>query len=272
MNEYPKTLFYMIDILCNEKCSKCSHWKYDSQRTFYDMNKLRNYINSIESLEEFVIVGGEPLIYRDDILEILSAIRFDIKTTIITNGVLATKEFIDVASKYNIHFVFSIDTINKEFWKFIRGKDTYDIVMKNFNYALSKLKPEQLSIQSVLSEETKDYIEEVKAWAKSIGIYHGVQDYISDGFNGNWTVLEKPEVNGNEKCYAYLNNMSIMPNGDIYTCFQQNLINDCEKPLGNIEHSKFNEIIDEDYFLNVIDKMKTCKLPCKVLKCNIEKS
>ena len=271
MGNYPKILFYMIDILCNERCSKCSHWKYNSQRTFFDVSRLTKFINSIDSIEEFDIVGGEPLIYRDDIVKLLSGIRTYIKTTIITNGVLANKEFIDNVANYNVHFVFSIDTISKDYWNFIRGKDTFDIVMRNFNYALKKLKPEQISIQSVLALETKSYIEDVKKWADSIGIYHGIQDYISDGFDGNWIALEKNQASSNEPCFAYLNNMSIMPNGDIYTCFQQNMIAGCEKPIGNINNTKYLDIINNQYFLNVIEKMKTCNLPCKVLKCNVEK-
>ena len=52
--------------------------------------------------------------------------------------------------------------------------------------------------------------------------------------------------------------------------FQQNLIVGCEKPLGNIRYDSFEDIINGDYVHEVIERMKVCQLPCKVLKCNVE--
>lgn len=60
MNNYPRTLFYLVDLLCNEKCSKCGHWKYKSQKTINDSNHIVNFVNDIKNLKELVFVGGEP--------------------------------------------------------------------------------------------------------------------------------------------------------------------------------------------------------------------
>ncbi|MCC6836977.1 MAG: SPASM domain-containing protein, partial [Bacteroidia bacterium] len=61
---------------------------------------------------------------------------------------------------------------------------------------------------------------------------------------------------------------SVVQNGDVYTCFQQNWIEGCEKPLGNLNHTGIDEILASAYAMEVNDKMKICNLPCKVLKCN----
>ncbi|MDO9629086.1 MAG: radical SAM protein [Acholeplasmataceae bacterium] len=270
MNSYPRTLFYLIDLLCNEKCSKCGHWKYKSQKSVNDSNLLISFINDIDDLKELVFVGGEPLVHKDFILEIIKGVSPDIKSTIITNGVLADKDFIKSLINTNTHIVFSIDTLDKEFWKYVRGQNTYDRVFQNFNFAVNSLKPTQLSVQSVLALETIKHVEEVGKRLVSLGIYHSVQDYVSDGFGGSWTELKNKRIDSHAKCQAHKYNMSIMPNGDIFTCFQQPMIANCDRPLGNIKIDSFSSIINTEYFHQVIESMKTCDLPCKVLKCNIE--
>jgi len=47
MTNYPRTLFYLIDVLCNEKCSKCGHWKYNSQKTIEGCQHIVNFINAM---------------------------------------------------------------------------------------------------------------------------------------------------------------------------------------------------------------------------------
>ncbi len=260
----------MIDILCNERCSKCNHWKFDSQKKVDSIRTITDFVNQIETIDEFIIVGGEPLIYRREIIEIISNISKKIRVTVITNGVLADRKFIDSIKSKNTHLIFSIDTLDKQFWKFVRGKDTFDIVMKNFEYARLNLDPIQLSVQSVLSKETADHVNNVSRWLEPLGIYHSIQDYISEGFDGNWTEIVQKRVKISEPCIAHKYNMSIMPNGDVYTCFQQNQINECMSPVGNVKINTFSEIIESKYLQFVIEKMKKCSLPCKVLKCNIE--
>jgi sulfatase maturation enzyme AslB (radical SAM superfamily) len=108
MSNYPRTLFYLIDVLCNEKCSKCGHWKYKSHKTIEDSQYIVNFINDISYLKELVFVGGEPLIYKSMILDIITQISSSIKNTIITNGVLADKNFINSIKGNNTHIVFQL--------------------------------------------------------------------------------------------------------------------------------------------------------------------
>jgi MoaA/NifB/PqqE/SkfB family radical SAM enzyme len=270
MSSYPRTLFYLIDVLCNEKCSKCGHWKYKSQKTINDSKYIIDFIEEIKNLKEIVFVGGEPLIYKKMLIDIISSIPHSVQKTIITNGVLADNDFIDALKHTNTHLIFSIDTMDKDFWKFVRGKDTYDKVFSNFYYAYITLNQTQISVQSVLAKETIKHVDEVGKWLKKLGVYHSVQDYVSDGFGGSWTELENKKIPNKAKCQAYKYNMSIMPSGDVYTCFQQPLITGCVKPLGNIIEDSYTSIISSSYFKTVINKMSKCNLPCKVLKCNIE--
>lgn len=264
----------MITIECNQRCSKCSHWKQKDQSDRLNPDLISNAINKITSVEEFIIVGGEPLIYKKEIEKIISKIENkSIRTTIITNGVLMDKDFVKFVSEHNIHVVFSLDTIDKEFWKFVRGSNSMGLVMNNFEYAVKTLNKNKLSIQSVLSKETEPFVKDVENYADKIGIYHSSQLYMNDGFNGNWTPIDYESRNVDYsaiKCVAAGKNLSIMQNGNVFTCFQQPWINGCEKPTGNLKTEKAIDILTKQYTEEVYEKMKLCNLPCKVLKCNIE--
>lgn len=262
----------MNTIECNQKCTKCSHWKYKDKAVRLPTEKLVNGIKSIHSATELCIVGGEPLLFKSEIYEILQGIvETGIRTVIITNGVPMDKEFIQTVSKYNIHIVVSIDTMDKEFWKFVRGTNSRDKVLKNFEYASSFLTPAQISIQSVLSKETEPHMVEVAEYANSKGVYHSVQDYVSEGFEGSWTAMEqkKAEIpDTGQQCFAADRNLSVVQNGDVYTCFQQTWIDGCQRPLGNLNTQTMTEILTSEYAQSVSEKMRVCNLPCKVLKCN----
>lgn len=268
----PTNIYYMNTIECNQKCTKCSHWKYKDKADRLPTEKFINGIKSISTATELCIVGGEPLLFKSEIYEILQGISdTEIRTVIITNGVSMDKEFINTVSKYNIHIVVSIDTMDKEFWKFVRGTNSKEKVLKNFEYATTILTPAQISIQSVLSKETQPYMAEVAEYANSKNVYHSIQDYISEGFEGFWTATENKQViipDNEQQCFAADRNLSIIQNGDVHTCFQQNWIDGCQKPLGNLNTQTMTEILSSDYTDFVSEKMRVCNLPCKVLKCN----
>lgn len=272
MKYNPLHIYYMITIQCNQKCTKCSHWKQKDKADRLPIEKIVQAIKSISTAKEFCIVGGEPALFKTEIYDIINGISdMSIRTAIITNGVLADKDFIDKIANFNIHIVFSIDTLNKEFWKFVRGTNSYDVVFRNFEYATDALSSDKISIQSVLSKETEPYISEVADYAKRKNLYHSIQDYVSDGFNGSWTEKTDKQIvisDNGQQCFSVDRNLSIMQNGDVFTCFQQSWIDGCQKPLGNLNTQEMSKILSFDYALYISKKMKICNLPCKVLKCN----
>ena len=264
----------MNTIECNQKCTKCSHWKYKDKTDRLPTEKFVNAIKTIPTAKELCIVGGEPLLFKSEIYEILQGISdTDIRTVIITNGVSMDKNFIHTVSKYNIHIVVSIDTMDKEFWEFVRGTNSHDKVLKNFENAITLLTPAQISIQSVLSKETQPHMAEVAEYANSKNVFHSIQDYISEGFEGSWTITENKQAiipDNGQQCFAADRNLSIVQNGDVYTCFQQTWIDGCKQPLGNLNSQTMEEILTSGYAISVSEKMRVCNLPCKVLKCNTQ--
>jgi len=267
----PTNLYYLISFACNERCTKCHHWAIRPAFTPLDSSLVAHAINSLPDLTEFCIVGGEPLLFRDRIISLLTAIKnHPCRTVLITNGVLMDAAFIDRISRLKIHIVVSIDTVDRKHWQFVRGRDTMDIVLGNLRYARSVLRPDQLSIQSVLAQETKKYLADVRALADELGVYHSIQDYMAEGFGGEWTAMPAHEkrVPENEICHAAGRNLSVLPNGDVFTCFQQSWMPGCQKPLGNLTRDQIAGMISNEYATGVQAAMRQCNLPCKVLKCN----
>jgi len=267
----PTNLYYLISFACNERCTKCHHWAIRPAFTPLDSSLVAHAINSLPDLTEFCIVGGEPLLFRDRIISLLTAIKdHPCRTVLITNGVLMDAAFIDRIARLKIHIVVSIDTVDRKHWQFVRGRDTMDIVLGNLRYARNVLRPDQLSIQSVLAQETKKYLADVRALADELGVYHSIQDYMAEGFGGEWTAMPAHEkrVPENEICHAAGRNLSVLPNGDVFTCFQQSWMPGCQKPLGNLTRDQIAGMISSDYATGVQAAMRQCNLPCKVLKCN----
>jgi MoaA/NifB/PqqE/SkfB family radical SAM enzyme len=254
----PTNLYYLISFACNERCTKCHHWAIRPAFKPLDSDLVAEAINSLPDLIEFCIVGGEPLLFHP------------CRTVLITNGVLMDADFIDQIARLKIHIVVSIDTVDRKQWQFVRGRDTMDTVLGNLRYARSVLRPDQLSIQSVLAQETKKYLADVGTLADELGVYHSIQDYMAEGFGGEWTAMPAHEkrVPENEICHAAGRNLSILPNGDVFTCFQQSWMPGCQKPLGNLARDQISEMISGDYAAGIQTAMRQCNLPCKVLKCN----
>jgi MoaA/NifB/PqqE/SkfB family radical SAM enzyme len=267
----PTNLYYLISFACNERCTKCHHWAIRPAFTPLDASLVAHTINSLPDLTEFCIVGGEPLLFRDRIISLLTAIKnHPCRTVLITNGVLMDAAFIDRIARLKIHIVVSIDTVDRKHWQFVRGRDTMDTVLVNLRYARSVLRQDQLSIQSVLAQETKNYLADVRALADELGVYHSIQDYMAEGFGGEWTAMpaQEKQVPENAICHAAGRNLSILPNGDVFTCFQQSWMPGRQKPLGNLARDQISEMISSDYATGVQAAMRQCNLPCKVLKCN----
>ncbi len=274
MSFTPHQLFYLVSLACNERCSKCTHWQVRDHPTMVDPDLVVAAVRAIPSARELCIVGGEPLVFRRRVLRIIEGIAdTPVRTTIVTNGVRCTPELIEALVGRRVHLVFSIDTLDPDTWRWVRGTDSMATVLENFETARSLLAPEQLSVQSVLSDETREHVAAVGEWCERMGVYQSVQPYVADGFGGSWQGLsgaegrQAPELDVGP-CLAAGRNLSIMPDGSVFTCFQQNLIPHSQEPLGVLGKSPIQDILASSYAAAVVERMFACDLPCKVLKCN----
>ena len=92
MLKRPILAIYDVTKLCNQRCLMCNIWKTTSQDM--DLEKLETEVKKLSKfgIRYVFIQGGEPLI-RKDIIEVIDLfLKYRIKPTVITNGILLTPE------------------------------------------------------------------------------------------------------------------------------------------------------------------------------------
>lgn len=119
---YPlSSLHFELTSKCNALCKHCynNSGKYNAEDR---MNLKRwidfaNYIVSRGGVFECLISGGEPLLFRDGLFEIMDVLHDDGTIFLImTNGFLLNEEYIKRFKKYQYHwFQISIDGFNAEY-------------------------------------------------------------------------------------------------------------------------------------------------------------
>lgn len=263
-------LIYMITRRCTDKCAKCGIWMTPEPEdshlpiaVFIDcMNRLR------ENLYQVTLTGGEPLVFKDDILLIArEARKNDVPMVTVTNGVLLDEDFLVEYGKLGHILVISLDTMDRAKWTSFRGLDHYDKVISNVHLAI-KILGSRLKIQSVLSEESLEDIQKVKTFCDEHAISHVVQPYMD--FGGIWHTASSYQES-DETCAAR-KNICIYPNGDVVKCFDHYRIPMAREPLGNIAKEDIVAILCKKRSTEISRIMKGCNLPCKQLSCNIPKA
>ena len=149
-----KTLWFNTGTLCNIECKNCyieSSPKND-RLVYLTFDEVKNFIDeAIEKnlgTEEIGFTGGEPFMNKDIIRMIEYSLSKGLKTLVLSNAMkpmLNRVEEIKKVNHKNLTIRVSIDHYEKSKHEEIRGKNTYDIMMKglkwldenDFNYALA---------------------------------------------------------------------------------------------------------------------------------------
>lgn len=215
-------------------------------------------------------MGGEPLLHKDEICEIVKSMPAQVECVIITNGVGIDREFLGTVSRANVKIVFSIDTLDEAKWYFVRGCKSRDVVIANLKEILKFLGSGRVLIQSTIAKETIEDVAIVAEFTYNHGISHITQYYTEYGFEGSWTPVTNAESTSptGTPCAAAGRNLTILYNRDVTTCFSQTRIPGCSMPLGNLWHDDIKTILSSGYALFVLSRMMECNMPCKILNCN----
>jgi MoaA/NifB/PqqE/SkfB family radical SAM enzyme len=262
-------LIYMITKRCNESCAKCGIWKTPEKgNEHFDISIFINCLKTLhENLYQVTITGGEPLLFKNDVLTIAEVSRkHDIQIITVTNGVLITEDFLKQYAKLKHILVISIDTLEKEKWIKFRGNDTYEKVIKNIKLS-KKYLGENFQIQSVLASESVSDIPKLKAFCKELKIKHVIQPYMD--FGGIWNEAGSENSPTKDFSCAARKNICVYPNGDVVKCFDHRRIPLAKEPLGNIAKEDIIQILCKKRSTEVSKIMKTCDFPCKHMSCNV---
>ena len=131
---------------CTLKCKKCAHGCFNVPKDYPDLGFERvcasadNFFRYVDFIDEFVLIGGEPLLYKD-LSEVVKYIgeRYRDKMNIFSitsNGtIIPSDELLLVCKKYNVMFrisnyTVSLPRLKKQHEKLAAKMAEYEVEMK----------------------------------------------------------------------------------------------------------------------------------------------
>ncbi len=142
--------------ICNLKCQYCS--QDDGKKKNISTHFYKNLVDALDELgiEKIRFTGGEPLLNKNivELIEYTGKKKNINDICITTNGILL-EQYLDDLIKFGLKRVnISLDTISKENYMDLTGKDYFDVVVKNI--ILAKSKGLKVKINAVLLKGITD--------------------------------------------------------------------------------------------------------------------
>lgn len=170
----PITLQLEITNKCNMHCGFCYNNSTVERQNDLSKDEWISFSHSIVScggVFQCIISGGEPTLFKNNIIEIMDIYSRDGSAfTLISNGTGIDKEFAFLLAKYKWYWVqISIDSHLSEKHDYIRGsigawKQAVNAIMYLKNYGIP------VSIASVITKENFEDMEDIIKLAISLGI------------------------------------------------------------------------------------------------------
>lgn len=175
----PILVIYDVTKLCNQRCMMCNIWKTKSN----DMS-LEELEKEVRKLSRFGIryvflQGGEPLI-RKDIIQIIDLfLKYHIKPTVITNGILLTPEIASEIAKRRCNLAISIDSMDRELFAKLRGVDKLDQVLDNIEKIYKMERKGNWSITTTITGLSKfSDVRKIEQFALDHNFMFAIRPYI----------------------------------------------------------------------------------------------
>lgn len=193
----------VIDITskCNLRCKHCYNADKYFNNTVEDMSteqikKLTSLLLK-EGYDEINILGGEPFT-RKDIFELLRHFTLNnYRILLTTNGTLLNKDICEKLLNYNIDTIYiSMDGANTEVNDLIRGRGTFETVVKNIFYlqdiAFRRESSIKIALSCVVTEKNINSLNEVVLLCKELKIHNLIFTPLIKSGNAikSWKLIE----------------------------------------------------------------------------------
>lgn len=126
-----KTLHIEFTTACNSKCIMCDYWKINDKQII-DSNLVLSVIAEHVplGLKKIYFTGGECLVFAEKLFSLVKRIRDSfpsVEIGLITNGILLKRYSRDISELFE-KIIISLDTVDSEMYKRIRGIDGVDVI------------------------------------------------------------------------------------------------------------------------------------------------
>lgn len=179
MLKRPILAIYDVTKLCNQRCLMCNIWKTTS--VDMDLEKLETEVKKLKrfGVRYVFIQGGEPLI-RKDIIEVIDLfLRYHIKPTVITNGILLTPDLAAQIAKRRCNLAISIDSMDPELFAKLRGVDKLQHVLDNIEKIYKMERKGNWSITTTITGLSKfNDIKKIEQFAMDHNFMYAIRPYI----------------------------------------------------------------------------------------------
>ena len=187
----PVNLTWEVTLACNLRCRHCLSSSAEPAEGELSTAEALALVEELHQQGVFQINfgGGEPFM-RPDFMQIVDACHErGIMTCISTNGTLITPELVERLSRTNMMAIqVSLDGAKKSTCEAIRGKGTYDDALRALE--LLARSPIPTSINTVLTRDNADEIQELQALAKQLGVTLRISRFRPSGRGAdNWEEL-----------------------------------------------------------------------------------
>jgi MoaA/NifB/PqqE/SkfB family radical SAM enzyme len=159
---------FNVTCKCNSRCRSCSVWKKKNEDlTLKQIQKIFQEIYDF-GIRFVAIEGGEPFL-RSDIFEIMDMFeRIGFIYSLTSNGILLSEEKIEELNKRKPNsLMISLDSLDREKYKFLRGVDGLEKIIRNIELLKEKLnKSTILRINTTVSRLNYKEVENILKFAE----------------------------------------------------------------------------------------------------------
>lgn len=179
----PTQATFLITDRCNSRCNWCNSWKRPLQKELTTEEIAEVFPKLYKfGVRLLILAGGEPLVRKDifEVTRILTEIGFEV--TIATNGILLDSDLARrLFENRKIRINVSLDTLDKEKYKAIRGIDGLDVVLKNLLEIKKNIPNKLLRVTMTISNINVNEIEEIFNFCKENHLFFSPNPYFDKG-------------------------------------------------------------------------------------------
>ncbi|CEQ18958.1 radical SAM/SPASM domain-containing protein [Paraclostridium sordellii] len=266
---------------CNLKCLHCYEGDiHIPSKNVLNINEWKNIVDQLVELDvqNIVVIGGEPCVYKDIKELLLYLAKYNINTTLFTNATLIDEELRKIIIDNNINVKVSLYGHIAEIHDAITNKEgSFKALIDNIKYFVDK--GVKIYISVVAMKENQEYQKEIEEFIKSLKVPYKGYDVIRNVFEGKqsmhtpdkeeiilsskrnkpsfWTTKEQFNINYFRNTCWY-GKLVITETGEILPCvFERNL------SYGNINRQSIKDILNskelrENWFRD-FSKVNVCK-------------